>query len=176
MLNLKLFWIFFKIGLFSFGGGFPTLPMMEHILIHEGLITHQQFWDVVSLCQVIPGPTTTNVAAYIGYINAGFLGAFLSAFASPLSVILFFVPCYILFIKTQDHFLVKGFFFTIIPITIALILFAAIVVAKDVLWVQGRFYPMSLVLLGVGLILKYFVKFNSISLILILGILGVIFL
>jgi len=75
---LKLFVSFFKVGLFSFGGGYAMLPMIYQEIDAFGL-TMKEFSDVVAISQMTPGPIAVNAATYVGYKAAGFLG---SAFAT----------------------------------------------------------------------------------------------
>ena len=93
-LLLQLFWTFFLIGLFGFGGGYAMLSMIQgEVVGHYHWMTMGQFTDIVAVSQSTPGPIGINVATYAGYtavINAGYDPAFavLGAFLSSFSVIL----------------------------------------------------------------------------------------
>ena len=67
-----LFSTFFKIGLFSFGGGYAILPLIkkEVVDVHKW-ISISQFTDIVAVSQVTPGPVSVNTATYVGYITIG---------------------------------------------------------------------------------------------------------
>ena len=73
-LLITLFLTFFKIGMFSYGGGYVMLPMIYQELEKFGL-SMQEFSDVVAISQMTPGPIAVNAATYIGYKSAGFAGA-----------------------------------------------------------------------------------------------------
>lgn len=78
---IVLFWIFFKIGLVFFGGGYVTIPVIHTELVtHLHLITEQQFADGLIICQLIPGPVAI-IVAFLGYCMAGVQGAFIATFA-----------------------------------------------------------------------------------------------
>lgn len=79
---IRLFISFFKIGLFTFGGGFAMLPLMRDELIKKhGWITDEELLDYFSLSQCTPGVIAVNVSTFVGYKVNGWLGAFASTSA-----------------------------------------------------------------------------------------------
>ena len=68
MIYLQLLWVYLKIGMFGFGGGYAMLSLIQHEIvdIHHWL-TPQQFTDVVAISQMTPGPIGINSATYVGY-------------------------------------------------------------------------------------------------------------
>ena len=91
MIYLQLFWEFFKIGLFSFGGGYATLPFLFHIAEVQKWYTPQQLSDMIAVSSITPGPVGVNVATYAGFLTTGILGSLLATTAVIL-------PSYILII------------------------------------------------------------------------------
>ena len=75
MIFIHLFTEFFKIGAFSFGGGMPMLPLIFQSVSDFGLMSPQDFADLVALSQVTPGPIAVNAATFVGYKMAGVLGS-----------------------------------------------------------------------------------------------------
>jgi chromate transporter len=75
---LTLFWIFFKIGLFTFGGGYAMIPMMRDELVGGGFITEELLRDFIGISESTPGPFAVNMATFIGMEHGGLLGAFFS--------------------------------------------------------------------------------------------------
>lgn len=72
----KLFCLFFKIGLFTFGGGYAMLPLLKaEIVDKRRFVTEQELLDLYSIGQCTPGVIAVNVATYIGYIRRGVIGA-----------------------------------------------------------------------------------------------------
>lgn len=63
---LRLAWIFFKIGLFTFGGGYAMIPLMESELVSRGLIDVNMLYDFVGIAESTPGPIAINMATFIG--------------------------------------------------------------------------------------------------------------
>lgn len=78
MKELLLFWEFFKIGLFSVGGGMATLPFLYDLSDSTGWFTHAQLADMLAVSESTPGPVGINMATYVGYTVGGFGGALLA--------------------------------------------------------------------------------------------------
>ena len=91
MIYLNLFIQFFHIGLFSFGGGYATLPFLYHIAENQQWYTIKQLTDMIAISSITPGPVGVNVATFAGFTTSGILGALVAT----TSVIL---PSYILVI------------------------------------------------------------------------------
>ena len=133
MLLLRLFAEFFKVGLFSFGGGNAMLPLIYQSIQKFSQLRTSAFSDMVALSQVTPGPVAVNAATFIGLEAGGIPGA---VFAT-LGVCL---PCFLIMlivIRLLDRFrgstLVEGAFAGIRPVTIGLLLAAVIFIMNGVL-------------------------------------------
>lgn len=95
----NLFVMFFRIGLFSFGGGYAMLPLIFQSVQEFGIMTAAEFSRLVALSQVTPGPIAVNAATYVGYQYAGLGGAAISTIGVGL-------PSFIL-VLTVMHFMKK---------------------------------------------------------------------
>jgi len=84
MIYIKLFSEFFHIGLFSFGGGYSTLPFLYHIAEIREWYTVQQLSDMIAISSVTPGPVGINVATFAGFLTAGLQGSMIATFAVVL--------------------------------------------------------------------------------------------
>lgn len=72
----KLFYIFFQIGLFSIGGGYAVIPLIqEQVVTKYAWISPQTFTDILTISQMTPGPIAVNTSTFVGLQIAGFLGA-----------------------------------------------------------------------------------------------------
>ena len=72
MLYFQLFYTFFKIGLFGFGGGYAMLSLIQReVVTHYGWLTPQEFTDIVAISQMTPGPIGINSATYVGFTATG---------------------------------------------------------------------------------------------------------
>ena len=76
MIYLKLFWSFFQIGLFSVGGGYAAMPLIQHQVVElNNWLTMQEFVDIITISQMTPGPIAINSATFVGIQIAGLPGA-----------------------------------------------------------------------------------------------------
>lgn len=135
-LLLQLFWTFFLIGLFGFGGGYAMLSMIQgEVVGHYHWMTMGQFTDIVAVSQSTPGPIGINSATYVGYtalVNAGYgpywgvLGSFVATFAVvlPSFVVMLIVSKFLM--KHRNHPAVESVFSGLRPAVVGLILAAAL--------------------------------------------------
>ena len=72
---LLLFWTFFRISLFSIGGGYNMIPLMQHEVAARGWLTSERFLDVLAVSEITPGPIAVNLATFAGYHVAGLPGS-----------------------------------------------------------------------------------------------------
>ncbi len=84
MIFLELFYEFFLIGLFTFGGGYAMIPLIEDAVLKHNWLTEAQFIDFIGVCESTPGPIAVNMATYVGSTNAGILGSGVATFAVVL--------------------------------------------------------------------------------------------
>ena len=137
VLFLLLFYTFFKIGLFGFGGGYAMLSMIQgEVVTKYQWLTTSQFTDIVAISQMTPGPIGINSATYVGYsavVNAGYspamgvLGSAMATFAVVLpSFILMFTITKIL-IKYRETDLIDTMFSLLRPTVVGLIAAAALI-------------------------------------------------
>jgi len=88
---LQLAWIFFKIGLFTFGGGYAMIPLMESELVSRGLIDINMLYDFIGIAESTPGPIAINMATFIGneaMIEYGFLARIFGSIVMTTAVAL----------------------------------------------------------------------------------------
>lgn len=78
MIQLRLFWEFFKIGLFAVGGGMATLPFLKTLSENTGWYSMSFITDMIAISESTPGPIGINMATYVGYNVAGFLGGIIA--------------------------------------------------------------------------------------------------
>ena len=72
---LLLFWTFFRISLFSIGGGYNMIPLMQHEVAANGWLTSERFLDVLAVSEITPGPIAVNLATFAGYHVVGLPGS-----------------------------------------------------------------------------------------------------
>ena len=167
---IQLFVSFFKIGAFSFGGGYAMLPLLEKEVIKtHNWMSSREFIDIFAISEMTPGPIAVNSATFLGYKVAGFIGAFTATFAVilPSFIVISLIFAFILKFKNSPY--VDWIFKGIRPIVLGLILAAGITVAKT------SFIDIKSILIG-GLLFYVvsFKKFNPLWGIILAGILGLV--
>lgn len=132
-----LFWIFFKIGLFSFGGGYAMLPLIYKEIQSIGLIPLREFSDIVALSQMTPGPIAVNAATYVGYRSAFLGGAVFATLGVIIPSFLIITIIDSLFTKYQENRIIQRIILGIRPATIGMIASAVIFFAQTSIFKQG---------------------------------------
>lgn len=121
MIYLKLFFMFFKIGLFSIGGGLATLPFLQEITINYDWITSEELIDMIAISESTPGPIGINTATFVGNKAAGLFGGIITTLGivTPSIIIIIIIAHY--FKKFNEKPLVQGAFLGIRPAVTGLI-------------------------------------------------------
>ena len=108
MIFLQLFYTFFKIGLFGFGGGYAMLSMIQgEVVTRHDWLSSSEFTDIVAISQMTPGPIGINSATYVGYtavVNAGYSHA-IGILGSAIATCSVVLPSFILMIIISKFFL-----------------------------------------------------------------------
>lgn len=186
MIFWKLFYIFLRIGIFSFGGGLAMIALIQNEVVEkQGWLTAQEFTDVVATSQITPGPVGINTATYAGYtavVNAGYpewlgiAGAFLASFAVILlPLILMLLVCKLL-LKNKDNPLIASAMSTLRLAIVGLIAAAALLMVTPENFGTYAVSPKQL-FVSIGIFLTVFVasfkyKTSPILLILLSGVVG----
>lgn len=139
MLLAKLFFEFFKIGLFSFGGGYATIPLIQQFIVEqEGWLTMTQFTDLVTISQMTPGPIAINSATFVGAQVAGPVGSVVAtAGVTAPQTIIILTLAYFLFTKQRSFRLMDMLLRGIKAGIIGLIFIASYDMFKNALWPEG---------------------------------------
>ena len=171
MIFVELFTTFFLIGMFTIGGGYAMLSLIQNeVVTVHGWIDDGTFTDIVAVSQMTPGPIGINSATYVGYevlMNSGasefvcILGSFTATFAVVLpSFIIVLLLCKI-YDKWKDHYLFKGVLTGLKPATLGLIGTAALGLATPENFIDWK----SFVLCILAFIALYFKKVGPFSII-----------
>jgi chromate transporter len=121
ILLLKLYYEFFKVGLFSIGGGLATLPFLKEMATRTGWFTVEQLYDILAVSESTPGPIGVNMATYVGYTTAGIPGSVIATLGliTPSVIIILIVAAFLKSFKDNKY--VKGAFYGIRPASMGLI-------------------------------------------------------
>lgn len=133
---LELFITFFKIGAFTFGGGYAMLPLIQEEVLSKGWATESEIVNFIAVSESTPGPFAINMSTYIGTDEAGILGALFATLGVVLPsfiIILIVAKCYE---KFQSSKIVRGCMSGLKPAVVGLIGAAVISIAGTVLLPQ----------------------------------------
>ncbi len=180
---LRLFISFFKIGLFSFGGGYAMLPLIYQEVEAYGM-TMKEFSDVVAISQMTPGPIAINAATYVGYQVAGFFGSAFATFGVSLPSFLLIMVISTAFNKFKDNRTVEAVLEGIRPATVGMIASAVVFFANtslvDISLIGEGFWKIfslpSIGIFVVTLLGSQKLKLDPIVLTLLGGVLGILLL
>ncbi len=117
-----LFFEFFKIGLFTFGGGYASLPFLYHICDIYSWFTHQELTQLIAISGITPGPIGLNMATFSGFQTLGLKGAFISSLALILPMMIITSQVFRLYKKFSENSYVKSVLYVLRPTSCALIL------------------------------------------------------
>ncbi len=129
MIYLHLFYIFFKIGLFGFGGGYAMLSMIQgEVVTRYGWISAQEFTDIIAISQMTPGPIGINAATNVGFTATGSLwGSVVATLAVVLPSFILMLAISRFFLKYRKHPAVEAVFKGLRPAVVGLLASAALV-------------------------------------------------
>lgn len=131
-----LFGNFLKIGLFTFGGGYAMLPLIERQVIDKGRwgIDKAEFMNLLTLAQTVPGPIALNTAVFVGYKARGYSGAIATALGIVVPSFVIILLIAILFADIRHNPFVEAAFKGMRPAVVALIIVPVISLSKGMHW------------------------------------------
>lgn len=172
---LSLFLTMLKIGLFTFGGGYAMIALLENEFVSKKkLLEKDEFLDVAAIAESTPGPIAINAATYIGYKNAGVIGSVIATLGVciPSFVIIFAIS---LFFDTFLSLIYVAYAFKGIQICVVyLILSAGLKMLKQMKKTIFNIIIISVTLICMVMFSLFAVKFSTIFYILISGACGVV--
>lgn len=122
----ELFCIFFYVGLFTIGGGLVAITLMQQMIVERGLISPEQFYNMVAISESTPGPIGVNMATYIGYELHGIPGGIIVTVGEVLPSIICILIIARFLTSFQNRPAVKTVFTTLRPAATGLVLVAAV--------------------------------------------------
>ena len=176
MIWLQLLYVYLKIGILGFGGGYAMLSLIQADVVDRyGWISLQEFTDIVAISQMTPGPIGINSATYIGYTavhNAGYsetmsiLGSCLTTFAVCLPSFILVLLISYFFAKFRNNKYVEAAFLGLRPATVGLIAAAALLLMNKENFIDYK----SFLIFGAAFILTWKFKIHPILMIILAGI------
>lgn len=162
-----------KIGLFTFGGGYAMIHLLDHELVEKrGWLAHEEFTDLVAIAESTPGPIAINCATYIGYKRAGILGSVAATVGVciPSFAIIYLISLFFSSFLTVTW--VASAFRGIQVCVVFLILSAGLKMLKKAKKTPFNLTVISLTLISMIITSLFAVRFSSILYVLIFGALG----
>ncbi len=177
----KIFWLFTKVAMFSWGGGPASLGLMQREVIAAGWLSTDEFADDIALSNALPGPTAPQASAYVGFKMAGWPGALMAVGGTVIPATLLMLILIIGFFSIKDNLYMKAAIKGIRPFVVGLLAWTAYQIATTVFGTnQGlgvsllHNWDKWLIALGAFLILT-FTSISPIWLVLGAAIIGLIF-
>ena len=172
MIYLQLFYTFFIIGMFTFGGGYAMLSLIQNeVVVNHQWITAQEFTDMVAISQMTPGPIGINSATYVGYaVSGNIFGSIVATIAVTLPSFIIILAICRVYMKFKESNIFAALMKFLRPIVIGMIAAAAAILVTD-----DNFIDYTSWLLFAGAFIgSQWLKINPILLIIIAGAIGFI--
>lgn len=172
MIYIELFYTFFVIGLFTFGGGYAMLSLIQtEVVVKHAWLTTQQFTDIVAISQMTPGPIGVNSATYVGYTATGnILGSLIATFAVSLPSFIIILTICKLYVKFKHSQMFESLLKTLRPIVIGMIGAASVILISPDNFIDWT----SWAIFALAFIASQWLKVNPILTIIMAGIIGFI--
>lgn len=138
MIYLQLFFSFLQVGLFSFGGGYAAMPLIqEQIVTKHAWLSMVEFTDLISISQMTPGPIAVNSATFVGNKIAGVGGALIATIGCILPSCIIVTSIAYVYLKNRENQVVQEVLQSLHPAVIAMIASAGISILITAFWGDG---------------------------------------
>lgn len=172
MIYLELFYTFFIIGIFTFGGGYAMLSLIQNeVVVKHAWLTAHQFTDIVAISQMTPGPIGINSATYVGYtVTGNIFGSAVATIAVALPSFIIILTICRLYAKFKEGNILPSVMKVLRPVVIGMIAAAAgILVTKE------NFIDIySVIIFVAAFVAGQWLKVNPILTIILAGVIGYI--
>ena len=134
----ELFWSFFQIGLFSFGGGYASMPLIQNqVVTIRGWLTLAELADMITISQMTPGPIAINSATFVGTRLAGLPGAIVATLGCVVPSSIVVLTLAFLYYKYKNISYMQGVLYGLRPVVVALIANAGVSILVMALFRSG---------------------------------------
>ena len=181
MIYIQLFFSFLQVGLFSFGGGYAAMPLIQGQVVQgHGWLSMSEFTDLITISQMTPGPIAVNSATFVGIKIAGIPGALVATFGCilPSCILVTFIAYF--YLKYQKLAALQGVLSSLRPAVIALIASAGISILVSAFWNGQTVIRLPdtdwgmVILFGLCIVLLRKCKMNPVTVMFLAGILKVL--
>ena len=178
MIYLELFLTFFKIGLFTFGGGYAMLPMIQSEVLSNGWLNSEELMNFVAVSESTPGPFAINISTYVGAQTGGILGAFCATLGVvlPSFIVILIVAKFVTAFRTST--VVNGCLYGLKAAVIGLIAAAFVSMATTVFFnstLNAYEFTQSIIIFSIMTVLLFAKKISPILIVVFSAGLGIAF-
>lgn len=163
---LKLFILFTKIGVFTIGGGYAVIPLIEKEIVSREWISTEEFYELLAITESLPGVFATNIAALVGFKVGGAKGGLLAALGTIIAPFAIIILIALFFAHFQENIYVTKAFKALRPVVVALIAAPCYTAIR-----MNKMTLKSLILPVLALLLMWFANVSPIWIVL-LGCIG----
>ena len=177
---LILFWTFFKIGLFTIGGGYAMIPMIESEVMNKGWLTEVELANFLAISESTPGPFAINIATFIGFRQFGVFGSIVATIGMVTPSFIIIIAVFKIYEKVIGNKAVKAVLNGIKAVVIGLILAVVVNLTYNELIIEVedsfsiRWASLAIFGILIALMVVFKKKMNPILLILISAVLGIL--
>lgn len=135
MIYVQLFWSFIQIGLFSFGGGYAAMPLIQgQVVTTHGWLSMAEFTDLITISQMTPGPIAVNSATFVGLKIAGVPGAVVATLGCILPSCIIVTILAKLYLKYRKLDMLQGILHSLRPAVVAMITSSGVLILITAFW------------------------------------------
>lgn len=139
MIYVQLFWSFIQIGLFSFGGGYAAMPLIQgQVVTAHGWLSMAEFTDLITISQMTPGPIAVNSATFVGLKIAGVPGAIVATLGCILPSCIIVTILAKLYLKYRKLDMLQGILHSLRPAVVAMIASSGVLILITAFWGNGQ--------------------------------------
>lgn len=136
---LEMFWTFFKIGLFTFGGGYAMIPIIQSEVVSKGWLANEQMIQYIAISESTPGPLAINMATLVGASQLGLLGSLIATLGVVLPSFIIILIIASIFVNFTKNKYVKAALRGMQPIIIGLISVTGVIMVIHLLFPNMQF-------------------------------------
>lgn len=132
---LQLFLVFFQVGLFSIGGGYAAIPVIQNLVVTEkAWMSVEEFTNLITIAEMTPGPISLNASTFVGEQMAGVGGAVVATLGCVVPPLIIISILGFVYFKFSKLSVIKGVFKQLRPVVIGLILASAVTILINSFW------------------------------------------
>ena len=164
MIYLQLFFSFLQIGMFSIGGGYAAMPLIQAQAVEKyAWLSMNEFTDLITIAEMTPGPIAVNSATFVGIRVAGFPGALIATFGCILPSLFIVSLLAFIYYRYKSLPMLQSILASLRPAVVALIASAGISILLQVVFGGQAFMLQSINWIGIGLFLLAFLALRKLK-------------